>query len=60
MFSASQKKADKFLEHKERMWKESNEKIARLKALRLAKEASDREAAEAVADDEAAGKNKNP
>ncbi len=48
-FTASKKKTDQTLKEKERAWQEIGEKTARLKALRLAKEAADREAAEAAA-----------
>ena len=44
MFSASQKKADQFLKQKQEAWQQSLEKTARLKARRLAKEASDEKA----------------
>lgn len=46
MYSASQKKADQFLKQKEKAWQESKEKVERLKALRLAKDAADNEALE--------------
>ena len=40
-FTASKKKADQILKNKDKTWQEIGEKTARLKALRLAKEASD-------------------
>ena len=48
LFSASQKKTDQFLKQKEKAWQESLDKTARLKALRLAKEAADKESAAAA------------
>ncbi len=53
-FTASKKKSDQVLKEKDRAWQEIGEKSARLKALRLAKEASDREAAAAAAAEKAA------
>ncbi len=53
-FTASKKKTNQTLKEKERAWQEIGEKTARLKALRLAKEAADREAAEAAAAEKAA------
>ncbi len=47
-FTATQKKSDQALKDKEKAWQELEKKSARLKALRLAKEASDKEAAEAA------------
>jgi len=44
-FTAAQKKTDLFLKEKDRAWQELEQKSARLKALRLAKEAADKEAA---------------
>lgn len=48
-FAAAQKKNDQFLKQKEKNWQEMTDKTARLRALRLAKEAADNEAAEAAA-----------
>ena len=45
-FTATQKKSDKALKEKEKGRRELAEKVARLRALRLAKEAADSEAAE--------------
>jgi hypothetical protein len=44
-FTATQKKTDLVLKEKDRAWQELGQKSARLKALRLAKEAADKEAA---------------
>lgn len=46
MFVASQKKSDNLLKQKEKLHQESMEKTARLRALRLAKEASEAESSE--------------
>ncbi len=51
-FATTQKKA---LKEKEKAWQELVERVAKLKALRLAKEAADKEAAE-----EADAENKKP
>ena len=59
-FTASKEKADQTLKNKDKAWQEIGEKTARLKALRLAKEASDREAAEAAAAEKVAANNKKP
>jgi hypothetical protein len=59
-FAATQKKTDPFLKQKEKARQELTEKTARLKALRLAKETSDKEAAEAADTQKAATKNKKP
>jgi hypothetical protein len=48
LFSKPQKKTDSFLKQKEKAWQESQDKMARLKELRLAKEASDNESMEAA------------
>ena len=54
-FAAIQKKDKKALNEKEKARQESAEHVARLRALRLAKEADDKEAAE-----KAAAKKKKP
>ncbi len=48
-FAALQKKTKQALSEKETAEREKTEKVARLRALRLAKEAADKEAAEAAA-----------
>ncbi len=48
-FAALQKKTKQALSEKETAEREKMEKVARLRALRLAKEAADKEAAEAAA-----------
>ena len=48
-FAATQKKAKQVQKEKERAWQERTEHMAKLRALRLAKEAADKEAAEAPA-----------
>ncbi len=58
LFSASQKKADQFLKQKEEAWQQSLEKTARLKARRLAKEASTEEATAASDSKKATNSNK--
>ena len=55
-FAASQKKDKQVLKEKEKVRQETAEKMARLRALRLAKEAADKEAAEKAASDKAAAK----
>ena len=45
-FAATQKRAKQVAKEKEKSWQELNERVAKLKALRLAKEAADKEAAE--------------
>ena len=55
-FAASQKKNKQALKEKEKVRQEVVEKMARLRALRLAKEAADKEAAEKAAADKAAAK----
>jgi len=45
-FAATQKKDKRVLKEKEIAWQERAEKVARLRALRLGKEAADKEAAE--------------
>ena len=58
-FTAIQKKDKQFLKEKEKARQVRAEHVARLRALRLAKEAADKKAAEKVAEKEAA-KNKKP
>ncbi len=48
-FAATQKKAKQPLTEKERAWQERAEHVASLRALRLAKEADDKKAAEKAA-----------
>jgi hypothetical protein len=55
-FAASQKKAKQVLKEKEKAQIEGAEKVMRLRALRLAKEAADLEAAEAAEAEKAAAK----
>jgi colicin import membrane protein len=55
-FAATQKKAKQVQKEKERAWQERTEHMAKLRALRLAKEAADKEAAEGTA----AGKDETP
>ncbi len=59
-FAATQKKDKQALKEKEKARQEMAEHVARLRALRLAKEAADNEAAEAAAAEKAAAKNKKP
>ncbi len=59
-FAASQKKAKQALTEKEKAYQEMVERVARLRALRLAKEAADKEAAEEADAEKAAAKNKKP
>ncbi len=59
-FAATQKKDKQALKEKEKARQEMAEHVARLRALRLAKEAADKEAAEAAAAEKAAAKNKRP
>ncbi len=54
-FAATQKKAKHAAKEKDKSWQELTERVAKLKALRLAKEAADKEAAE-----QAAAKKKRP
>ena len=58
-FAATQKKDKQPLKEKEKARQEMAEPVARLRALRLAKEAADKEAAAAAAE-KAAAKNKKP
>jgi len=59
-FVATQKKDKQPLKEKEKARQEMAERVARLRALRLAKEAADKEAAAAAAAEKAAAKNKKP
>ncbi len=59
-FAATQKKDKQALKEKEKARQESAEHVARLRALRLAKEAADKEAAEEAAAEKAAAKYKKP
>ncbi len=58
-FVATQKKDKQPLKEKEKARQEMAERVARLRALRLAKEAADKEAAAAAAE-KAAAENKKP
>ena len=57
-FAATQKKAKQALKDKDKAWQELTDRVARQKALRLAKEAVDKEAADQVAAEKAAAKSK--
>ena len=59
-FSASQKKNNQARKERDKASQERAEHVASLKALRLAKEADDKEAAEQGAAEKAAPKNKKP
>ncbi len=59
-FTATQKKDNQELKEKEKARQETTERVARLRALRLAKEAGDEEAVEKVDAEKAAAKNKKP
>jgi hypothetical protein len=59
-FAASQKKATLALEEKEKERQEIAEHVAKLRALRLEKEAADKEAAEKEAAEKATAKVKKP
>ncbi len=59
-FAATQKRAKQAAKEKDKSWQELNERVAKLKALRLAKEAADKEAAEQAAAEKAAAKKKRP
>ena len=60
LFTATQKKDREALKEKEKAAREIAERMAKLRALRLAKEAADKEAAEEAAAEEAAAENKKP
>ncbi|MFQ5783322.1 MAG: hypothetical protein ACE5H8_00680 [Alphaproteobacteria bacterium] len=59
-FAAIQKKAKQALKEKEKARQEIAERVARLRTLRLAKEAADKEAAEEADAEKAAAKTKKP
>ncbi len=59
-FTATQKKDKQALKEKEKARREKSEHVAKLRALRLAKEAADKEAAEKAAAEKVAAKNKKP
>ena len=59
-FAATQKKGKKALKEKDKARQEIAERMARQRALRLAKEAADKEAAEDAVAKKAATKNKKP
>ena len=59
-FAATQKKVKRVLNEKEKARQESATHVARLRALRLAKEAADKKAAEKAAAEKAAAENKMP
>ena len=59
-FAAMQKKADRALQESEKIRQERTAQMAKLKALRLAKEAEDRATAEKLAAEKAAAKAKKP
>ncbi len=57
-FAATQKKDKQALKEKEKARQEKSEHVAKLRALRLAKEADDKKAAEKAAAEKAAAKTK--
>ena len=57
---ATQKRAKHAAKEKEKSWQELTERVAKLKALRLAKEAADKEAAEQSVAEKAAAKKTRP
>ncbi len=59
-FAATQKKDKQALMEKDKAQQEMAERMARLRALRLAKEAADKEAAKEADAEKAAAKNKKP
>ncbi len=59
LFAATQKKAKHAAKEKEKSWQELNERVAKQRAARLAKEAADKEAAEQAATEKAAAKKKS-
>ncbi len=59
-FAATQKKDIQALKEKDKAQQEMAERMARLRALRLAKEAADKEAAKEADAEKAAAKNKKP
>ncbi len=60
LFAATQKKAKQVVKEKEKSWQELTERVAKLKALRLEKEAADKEAAEQAVAEKATAKKKRP
>ena len=52
-FAATQKKAKQFVKEKDKAWQDLTDRVAKQKALRLAKEAVDKEAAEQAAAEKA-------
>jgi hypothetical protein len=56
-FTATQKKDEQFLKEKEKAQQETKKHVASLRALRLAKEAADKEAAAAADAEDGAAKN---
>ncbi len=59
-FAATQKRDKQFFKEKEKANQELVERVAKLRALRLAKEAADAEAAEQAASEKASAKKKKP
>jgi hypothetical protein len=59
-FAATQKKDKQALKEKEKERQEIADHVARLRSLRLTKEAADKKAADEVAAEKAAAKNKKP
>ena len=57
-FAATQKKDMQALNEKEKARQETSERVARLRGLRLAKEAADKKVAEDAAAEKSAAKNK--
>ena len=57
-FAATQKKAKQAQKDKDKAWQELTDRVARQKALRLAKEAADKEVADQVAAEKLAAKSK--
>ena len=57
-FAATQKKAKQFVKDKDKAWQELTDRVAKQKALRLAKEAADQEVADLAAAEKAAAKSK--
>jgi colicin import membrane protein len=52
-FAATQKKEKQFVKEKDKAWQELTERVAKQKALRLAKEAADKEVADQAAAEKA-------
>lgn len=59
-FAATQKKAKQAVKEKDKSWQELTERVAKLKALRLAKEAADKEAAKKSVAEKTAAKKTRP